>query len=62
MKTILSLVILLLIVTMAFGSASLYLNEHYILSAILCITTELSVSFWINYAGVNILNTEDHVQ
>ena len=59
MKTILTLVILLLIVTMAFGSAALYLNENYILSAVLCITTELSVSFWINYTGVNLLNTKN---
>jgi hypothetical protein len=60
MKAIFTFVALLFIVTTAVSSATLYLNENYILSAALCITTVLSVSFLINYAGVNILNLENH--
>ncbi len=62
MKAIFTFVTMLLIVTTAVSSATLYLNENYILSAALCITTVLSVSFLINDAGVNILNTEVHAQ
>jgi hypothetical protein len=62
MKAIFNFITLLLIVTTAVSSATLYLNENYIVSAVLCVTTVLSVSFWINYAGVNILYTENHAQ
>ena len=62
MKAILTFVTLLFIVTIAVSSAVLYLNENYILSASLCISTVLSVSFCINYADVNVLNPENHVQ
>ena len=62
MKAIFTFVTLLFIVTTAVSSAVLYLNENYILSASLCISTVLSVSFCINFAGVNVLNTENHAQ
>lgn len=62
MKAILTFVTLLFIVTIAVSSAVLYLNENYVLSASLCISTVLSVSFCINSAGVNVLNPENHVQ
>lgn len=59
MKAILTFVTLLFIVTTAVSSAVLYLNENYILSASLCISTVLSVSLCINYAGVNVFNSEN---
>ena len=59
MKAILTFVTLLFIVTIAVSSAVLYLNENYILSGSLCISTVLSVSLCINYAGVNVLNLEN---
>ncbi len=62
MKAIFTFVTLLFIVATAVSSAVLYLNENYILSASLCISTVLSVSLCINYSGVNLLDTENHGQ
>ena len=62
MKAILTFVTLLFIVTIAVSSAVLFQNENYVLSASLCMSTVLSVSFCINFAGMNVLNTENHVQ
>ena len=62
MKAIFTLISLLFITTIAISSAVLYLNENYILSASLCISTVLSVSLCINYADVNVLNAENHGQ
>jgi hypothetical protein len=58
MKTIITLVTLFFVATAAVGSAVLYLNENYILSAVLCILFILSVSFWIKSASVNVINSE----
>ena len=60
MKAIITLVILLFIVTTAVSSAVLYMNENYILSASLCISTVLSVSFCIHYADVTLVTSENH--
>ena len=62
MKAILTFVTLFLIAATAVSSAVLYLNENYILSGSLCISTVLSVSLCINYAGVNVLNSDTHAQ
>lgn len=62
MKAIITLVTLLFIVTIAVSSAVLYLNENYVLSGSLCISTVLSVSLCINFAGVNVFNAENHAQ
>jgi NhaP-type Na+/H+ or K+/H+ antiporter len=62
MKAILTFATLLFIVATAVGSAFLYLNENYILSAALCIGSIISVALWIKSAGMNILNTEKHAQ
>jgi|GEM_PF-6932885 len=60
MKAILTFITLLFIVTTALSSAVLFLNENYVLSGSLCISTVLSVSLCINYSGVNVLDTENH--
>ncbi|HET7002102.1 MAG TPA: hypothetical protein VFI33_12360 [Puia sp.] len=62
MKAILTFITVLFIVAIAVSSEVLYLNENYVLSASLCISTVLSVSLCINYADVNVLNPENHVQ
>jgi hypothetical protein len=58
MKTIITFLTLFFVATAAVSSAALYLNENYILSGALCILCILSLSFWIKYAGVNVINTE----
>jgi len=62
MKAILTFVTLLFIVATAVSSAVLFLNENYVLSASLCISTVLLVSLCINYAGVDVLSSENHDQ
>jgi hypothetical protein len=61
MKAISTFVTLFFIVTTAATSAVLYLNEHYNLSAALCIVWIVSLTLWIKSAGMNVLNNEKHV-
>ncbi|HEX3768753.1 MAG TPA: hypothetical protein VHT72_10270 [Puia sp.] len=62
MKAIVTFVTLLFIIAIAVSSEVLYLNENYILSASLCVSTVLSVSLCINYTGINLLNLENNEQ
>jgi hypothetical protein len=60
MKAISTFVTLFLIVTTAAASAVLYLNEHYNISAILCIAWIVSLTLWIKSTGMIELDTEKH--
>jgi hypothetical protein len=62
MKVILTLAILLFIVTVAVSSLVLFLNEAYVLSAVLHVISFVSLSLLIKYTGINVLNTETHAQ
>jgi hypothetical protein len=56
MKAISTLVSLILIITTFATSAVLYLNGNYTLSAALCIVWMASLTLWINFAGINLIN------
>jgi hypothetical protein len=58
MKAIFTFVTLLFIVVSAIGSAVLYLNDAFILSAGLHVVSFLSLSLWIQSTGMNLFNTE----
>lgn len=62
MKAILTLATLLFIVTSAVSSAVLFLNEAFVLSAVLHIVAFVSLSLLIKSTGINVLNTEEHAQ
>ena len=59
MKTISTLVSLFLIVTIFAGSAVLYLNENYNLSAALWIVWLISLTLWIKSAGMFLPNNKN---
>ena len=61
MKAISTFVSLFLIVTTAVTSAVLYLNENYNISAALCIVWIISLTLWINSAGMLILNNNKNL-
>jgi hypothetical protein len=58
MKAIFTFVALLFIVSSAVGSAVLYLNEAFVLSATLHVISFLSLSLWIKSTGINLIDTE----
>ena len=60
MKTIFTLVALLIIVTTAVGSALLYLKDNYIMSGALFIICFLSLTLLIKSSGVNAVKSEKH--
>ena len=62
MKTIFTLAALLIIVATAVGSAFLYLNENYIISAALFVICFFSLSLWIKSTGAHVVNSEKHAQ
>ena len=62
MKAISTFVSLFLILTTAATSAVLYLNEHFVLSAGLCIIWIISLTYWIgSAAGMHLMNQNKHV-
>lgn len=61
MKAISTFVSLFLIVTTCATSAVLYLNENYNLSAILCIVWIISLTLWIRFAAMIVLNNNKNV-
>jgi hypothetical protein len=56
MKTISTFVSLFLIITICATSAVLYLNEHYNISAVLCIIWIVSLTLWIRSAAPQLIN------
>lgn len=62
MKAISTFVSLFLIVITAATSAVLYLNEHFVLSAGLCIVWIISLTYWIgSAAGLHMMNQNKQV-
>jgi hypothetical protein len=58
MKAIFTFATLVFIVVSAVGSAVLFLNNSFVLSAGLHIVSFLSLSLWIQSTGMNLFNTE----
>lgn len=52
MKTIITLVSLIVILSVSATSAALYLNQHYNISALLTITWIVSLAAWIKANGL----------
>jgi hypothetical protein len=52
MKTIFTLVSLIIIISISATSAALYLNQHYNISALLTITWIVSLAAWIKTNGL----------
>jgi hypothetical protein len=52
MKTIFTLVSLIIIISISATSAALYLNQHYNISALLTITWIVSLAAWIKANGL----------
>ncbi len=62
MKAISTFISLFLIIVTAVSSAVLYLNEHFVLSAGLCVIWIISLTYWIGIAvGLHMVNQNNHV-
>ncbi len=61
MKAISTFISLFFIVTTCATSAVLYLNEHYKISAALCIVWIISLTLWIRSAALQMISENKNV-